>query len=265
VGRLQDKVVLVTGSASGIGAACVERFASEGATVVGCDVNAPNDERGAPATELAAFAQLDVRDETAIRELIATIVHRYGRIDSLLNSAGTAGGGPVHMVDVSEWDRVLSINLTGTFLPCKHTIAAMLDQEPIDGERGSIVNIASVEGLEGTAGGSAYNASKGAVAIFTKNMALDYGPRGIRVNAICPGFIDTPMLRGVFGEGMEAVRADIIHEHALRRLGRASEIAAAAQFLLSSDASFVSGVALPVDGGYTAGRDHQITELMGLS
>jgi NAD(P)-dependent dehydrogenase (short-subunit alcohol dehydrogenase family) len=265
-GRLHGKVVLVTGAASGIGEACVSRFLGEGATVIGCDVTEPQSDLDIREdVEPAAFVQLDVRDETAIAAMIDAIVGEHGRLDGVVNSAGTAGGGPVHLVDAAEWERVMSINLTGTFLVCKHAIAAMLRQTAIDGERGSIVNLASVEGLEGTAGGSAYNASKGAVVIFTKNMAIDYGRQGIRVNAICPGFIDTPMLRGVFGaEGIEHVRLDIEQEHKLRRFGKASEIAGAALFLLSQDASFVSGVALPVDGAYTAGRDHGVTEMMGL-
>src|SRR6185295_1842322 len=113
------------------------------------------------------------------------------------------------------------INLTGTFIVCKHAIRHMLNQDPIDGERGSLVTIASVEGIEGTAGGSAYNASKGGVVLLTKNMAIDYGPRGIRANAICPGFIDTPMLDSVMGfEGMAAPLQSITEEHALGRRGR---------------------------------------------
>ncbi len=266
MGSLANKVVLVTGAASGIGAACVERFLLEGATVIGADIQAPVHDLAVPdGVEPAAFAELDVRSESATSDLVASIVGNYGRLDGVVTAAGIAGGGPAHFVDEASWDRVLDINLKGTFLTAKHAVTAMLDQEPLDGERGAIVTIASVEGLEGTAGGSAYNASKGGVVLLTKNLAIDYGGRGIRVNCICPGFIDTPMLQGVFGDpGMADVTSDIVREHKLRRLGRASEIASAAKFLLSADASFVSGVALPVDGGYTAGRDHHITERMGL-
>jgi NAD(P)-dependent dehydrogenase (short-subunit alcohol dehydrogenase family) len=264
--RLDGKVVLVTGSSSGIGEACVERFAREGAIVVGADLNPPARDLDVPDdVPEVSFSLLDVRDEGATEQLIADVVGAHGRIDGVVTAAGVAGGGPVHMVDEQQWDLVLDINLKGTFLTAKHVVTAMLRQAPDgDGQRGSIVTIASVEGLEGTAGGSGYNASKGGVVLLTKNLAIDYGRQGIRANCICPGFIDTPMLRGVFGPGMEETRADIVHEHKLRRLGRPSEIASAALFFLSSDASFVSGAALPVDGGYTAGRDHGVTEMLGL-
>lgn len=257
---------MVTGAASGIGEACVERFLLEGAAVVGCDIAEPRRELDLPAgVGPAAFAVLDVRDEAATEALVASVIGEYGRIDGVVTAAGVAGGGPVHWVDEASWDHVIDINLKGTFFTVKHVIAAMLAQEPRDGVRGSIVTIASVEGLEGTAGGSAYNASKGGVVVLTKNLAIDYGRSGIRANCICPGFIDTPMFQGVFdSDGMDEVRLDIEQEHKLRRFGRPSEIAAAAKFLLSSDASFVSGVALPVDGGYLAGRDHGVTQRMGL-
>jgi NAD(P)-dependent dehydrogenase (short-subunit alcohol dehydrogenase family) len=264
-GKLAGKVALVTGAASGIGLATVARFVADGARVVGCDVQAPVSEIVVPdGGEAVGFETVDVRDERAVAELVAAVMEAHGRIDTVVTAAGVAGGGPVHMVERDEWQRVLDINLTGTFLVCKHAIERMLEQEPIAGERGSVITVASVEGLEGTAGGSAYNASKGAVVIFTKNLAIDYGRVGIRANAICPGFIETPLLGAVFAPGMEAVLESIRDEHKLRRLGRPEEIAAVASFLASADASFVSGQAIAVDGAYTAGRDHGVTALLGL-
>ena len=124
--------------------------------------------------------------------LVEEAVRAFGRVDGLVNAAGVAGGGAVHMVDTAEWNRVVGVNLYGTFLTAKYAIARMLDQPLVDEARGAVVTIASIEGIEGTAGGSAYSASKGGVVILTKNMAIDYAGRGIRVNTVCPGFIDTP-------------------------------------------------------------------------
>lgn len=253
--RLGGKVAIVTGSASGIGAATSARFRAEGATVVGMDATPSGDD-----------VVVDVRDEAEVATAVAAVVRDHGRIDVLVHAAGVAGGGPVHLLDAQEWDRVIDINLKGTFLVNKYVIAQMVDQAPdAIGQRGSIINIASIEGVEGTEGGSAYNASKGGVIILTKNLALDYGRRKIRANTICPGFIDTPLMKDVFDmDGMEAPRRSFVETHALGRIGRPEEIAAAALFLASDDASFVTGTALVVDGGYTAGHQHGLVEMMGL-
>jgi len=261
--RLEGKRALITGAASGIGAACALRFAREGASVAGLDIQQPADPSWKDATELAPrshFGLVDVSDEDQVAAAVATARNAIGGLDVLVNAAGVAGGGPAHLVQEGDWNRVLDVNLKGTWLVSKHVLPTLLE-----GGGGSIVHIASVEGLEGFEGGSAYNASKGGVVLLTRNMAMDYGRKGIRVNAVCPGFIETPMLESVLGDpAMAKYRERIREAHQLGRLGKPDEIAQAALFLASDEASFVTGVALPVDGGFTAGHRVGITELMGL-
>lgn len=250
--RLDGKVAVVTGAASGLGEACAERFAAEGAAVVGLDLHAGPD---------GGVRVTDVTDEAAVAAAVKGVVEEHGRVDVVLNAAGVAGGGPTHLLDAAEWDRVIRVNLTGTFLVCKHALGPMIEQRS-----GSIVNIASIEGIEGTEGGSSYNASKGAVVLLTKNLAIDYGRVGVRVNCICPGFIEgTAMFESVMSmEGMAQVREQYREAHKLARFGRPSEIAGAALFLASDDASFVTGHALVVDGGFTAGMRTGVLEPLGL-
>lgn len=254
MGRLDGKVVWVTGAASGLGLACAERFTAEGAVVVGGDrADAPD---GWPG---AGFDSFDVRDAEAQQRAADAIVAEHGRIDVVVTAAGIPGGGPIHSISVEQWQLVQDINLTGTMLTVRAALPSMMTQRS-----GSIITIASVEGLEGCEGGSTYNASKGAVVLLTKNLACDYGLMGIRANCICPGFIRTPMFESVvtpMGPTAELIR----QQHKLGRFGEPSEIAGAALFLASEDASFVTGVALPVDGGYTAGHVFGVAAMMGLS
>jgi len=235
--QLTDRVALITGAGSGIGKASVERFRADGAKVVTLDIAGDVDHR------------IDVRDEDGVRRAVEDAVERFGHLDTVVNAAGVAGGGPVHLVDIEEWERVMSINLTGTFLVCKHATAAMLQHGS-----GSIVNISSIEGIEGTEGGSAYNASKAGVILLTKTIAIDYGLNGIRANAICPGGIRTPLLLDLIdAPGMEDYKSTMLGAHKLGRFGEPDEIASVAAFLASDDASFVTGHALVADGGMTAG------------
>jgi NAD(P)-dependent dehydrogenase (short-subunit alcohol dehydrogenase family) len=260
MGRLQDKVAFVTGAASGIGAATARRFAEEGASVFGFDVQKADGGDWQKAVEAAPghhFVTGDVRDDAGLAAAVADCKARLGRIDVLMNSAGVGSGGPVHLIPVEEWDRCIDINLKGTFLASRNVLPVMLEQGS-----GNIINVASVEGIEGFEGGSAYNASKGAVVILTKNMAMDYARKGIRVNAICPGFIDTPLLQGLFAmPQLKEATERIVDAHQLGRLGRPEEIANAAVFLASDESSFVTGHSLVVDGGYTAGHRFGLSEL----
>ena len=247
-GRLEGRVALVTGAASGIGAACVQRFAAEGATVVGLDVNAvPQSEW--PVRGAVRFITVDVRDENAVRAAVSSVLQEHEQLDVCVNAAGVESFGTALDIDQAEWERVIGVNLTGTFLVCKHVLPVM-----VAAGRGSVVNLSSVEGLEAIQNQPAYSASKGGVVLLTRNLAIDFGGAGVRVNCLCPGLVRTPMTEALFDDAIAEIRDRFIAQHMLGRAGLPEEIAAAALFLASDDASFVTGHALVVDGGFSAGR-----------
>lgn len=239
--RLHNKVAVVTGAASGIGLACVRRFAEEGAEVVGLDIG------NAPADFPGLFMALDVRDEARIEQLMGEIVTRFGRLDVLVNAAGIADQGSVTQCSTASWQRVLDINLTGSMLTSKYALPQMQAQRS-----GSIINIGSIFGLQGCDGNVAYNVAKGGINQLTRSMAIDYGHANIRVNGLCPGLIETPMTSMV--RENEAFHAYFASQHMLSRAGQPEEVANVALFLASDEASFVSGQMIAVDGGFSAGR-----------
>ena len=262
-GRLEGRRICITGISSGIGEACARRCVAEGASVAGFDLQDPEENFWKEVEAGAArsfFMKGDVEDEAALERFANEASKALGGADGLVNSAGIGGGGPVHLVQSEDWARVLGVNLTGTFLACKKVLPLMLE-----GGGGSVVNIASVEGIEGFEGGSVYNASKGGVVLLTRNMAIDYARKDIRVNSVCPGFIETPLANQLLGlEPMRAVRDRIEDAHQLGRFGKPEEVANGIVFLLSDEASFITGHSLVIDGGFTAGHRFGISSMMGL-
>ncbi len=249
--EFQGARVFVTGAASGIGRATAELLARHGACVVIADVDAAGGEEAATRIRAsggtARFALCDVTRAESVQAAAAVCVDEFGGLDLAVNSAGISGPGPAIAAadyDVELLDRMIAVNLRGVFHSVKSELAHMLARNA-----GAIVNIASGAGLVGVAGASGYAATKHAVVGYTKSVALDYAATGIRVNAICPGLVDTPMI--ATGRPPEA-RAAMVAAHPMGRIARASEIAQAALWLLSRNSSFVTGAAIPVDGGYTA-------------
>ncbi|MFC5701411.1 SDR family NAD(P)-dependent oxidoreductase [Cohnella faecalis] len=245
--RFKDKSVIVTGGASGIGESTVRLFAAEGAKVVIADFS----DRGEQlAEELksqgceALFEKTDVTQEEQVKRMIASTVEAFGKVDVLFANAGIAKDGPAHELTSDAWRLTIDINLSGVFYCDKYAIEQMLTQ----GTGGTIVNCGSIHSHVGKGNVTAYAAAKGGVKLLTQTLAIDYATRGIRVNAVCPGYIDTPLIGG----RTEAITRHLVDLHPMKRLGRPDEVAKTVLFLASDDASFVTGASLLVDGGYTA-------------
>jgi NAD(P)-dependent dehydrogenase (short-subunit alcohol dehydrogenase family) len=281
--RLKDRVALVTGGSSGLGRAICLAFAAEGAKVLCVDLyetprNKTNEATGkaddfnvrvsgeTTAEEAARlyrsttcdFFKADITKADDVGAAVSKCVELYGRLDIIVNNAGIsveashAWPHGVHETSEDDWDKTMAINAKGVFLGCKYAIIQMLKQELLPGvrDRGWIINTASVQGLVAYTNTPAYCASKGAVVQLTKQVAVDYGPRRIHANALCPGFLRTVMTQNIQND--EAALAEINRAHPFGGMGDPADVAKAAVFLASDEVGWVSGVALPVDGGYTA-------------
>jgi NAD(P)-dependent dehydrogenase (short-subunit alcohol dehydrogenase family) len=245
--RLQGKVAIVTGAASGMGAATARRFAREGAKVVVADML--EDEGRQVATsigEAALFHHLDVTDEAGWKAVVASTAERFGGLDILVNNAGISGSAYADLCDTGAWHKVMEVNATGVFLGMKFAIPAMRARGG-----GSIVNLSSISGFVGQARiHMSYNASKGAVRIMTKSAAVQLGPDKIRVNSVHPGWM--PPMRTSGATADPALRAEMMKRIPLGRSGEVDEVANAVLFLASDEASYITGTELVVDGGFLA-------------
>ncbi len=251
--KLKDKVAIVTGSSKGIGEGIARVFSREGArVVVTCRTEDAGrkmaDEFGA-SEDKALFVKTDVKNSREIREMIDITVAKFGKLDILVNNAGYHLSKNVEETSEEEWEFIINTNLRSTFLCSKYAIPCLRKT------RGNIINISSMVGLVGQPNAGAYSATKGGQIAMTKNMAIDFAPDGIRVNVICPGWIQTPLVEDWFLQQKDpnAARKYIFSQHPLGRIGTIEECGKAALYLASDDAAFVTGIALNIDGGITLG------------